>query len=145
LRAAAKPQIEPARTELGDLHRLMYTSGTTARPKGVMISYGNLLAKNASHIVEFGMTAACGNLACGPLYHLGALDLTTTSLMYLGAPTHVLRRFDVHSVATAIETHRITDVWLAPAMINLLVSEPTIGERDLSSVRLIVDGGEKMP
>ena len=128
-----------------DVHRLMYTSGTTARPKGVMITYGNLLAKNASHIVEFGMTAGCVGLACGPLYHVGALDLTTTTLMYLGAPTHVLRRFEPGQVLESIERHAVTDIWLAPAMINLLLQHEDLGRRDLSSVRLIIDGGEKMP
>jgi fatty-acyl-CoA synthase len=141
----AEPVAEPAPTAADDIHRLMYTSGTTSRPKGVMISYGNLWAKNAAHIVEFEMTAACVNLACGPLYHVGALDLTTTTLMYLGATTHVLRRFEAAAVLEAIERERITDVWLAPAMIAALVTHPEAAHRDLSSLRLIVDGGEKMP
>jgi fatty-acyl-CoA synthase len=141
----AAPVIEPAPTLPGDIHRLMYTSGTTSRPKGVMISYGNLWAKNATGAVEFEMTAACVNLACGPLYHVGALDLTTTTLMYLGATTHVLRRFEPAAVLEAIERDQITDVWLAPAMIAALVTHPDAPRRDLSSLRLIIDGGEKMP
>ena len=141
----ATPVIDPAPTMPGDTHRLMYTSGTTSRPKGVMISYGNLWAKNAAHVVEFEMTSACVNLACGPLYHVGALDLTTTTLMYLGATTHVLRKFEPAAVLEAIEREQITDVWLAPAMIAALVAHPDAARRDLSSLRLIIDGGEKMP
>jgi fatty-acyl-CoA synthase len=141
----AAPVVSPAPTLPGDIHRLMYTSGTTSRPKGVMISYGNLWAKNATGVVEFEMTAECVNLACGPLYHVGALDLTTTTLMYLGATTHVLRRFEAAAVLEAIERERITDVWLAPAMIAALVAHPDAARRDLSSLRLIIDGGEKMP
>jgi acyl-CoA synthetase (AMP-forming)/AMP-acid ligase II len=144
LRGSA-PVTEPAPTTPADTHRLMYTSGTTSRPKGVMISYANLWAKNAAHIVEFEMTSSCVNLACGPLYHVGALDLTTTTLMYLGATSHVLRRFDSAAVLEAIEAERITDVWLAPAMIAALVAHPDAARRDLTSLRLIIDGGEKMP
>jgi fatty-acyl-CoA synthase len=144
LRGAA-PIHDPAEVGADDLHRLMYTSGTTARPKGVMITYGNLFAKNASHIVEFGMTAQGVNLACGPLYHVGALDLTTSTMMYLGARTHILRRFEAGTALEAIERHRATDVWLAPVMIKLLLDHPDLASRDLSSVRLIIDGGEKMP
>ncbi len=145
LRGQSSPLVEPAEVGAGDVHRLMYTSGTTSRPKGVMITYGNLEAKNISHIVEFGMTAADVNLVCGPLYHVGGLDLTTTTLMYLGAPSHILRRFQPGQLLGAIERHRATHVWLAPVMINQVLSEPSLGERDLSSIRLIIDGGEKMP
>jgi acyl-CoA synthetase (AMP-forming)/AMP-acid ligase II len=145
LRAAARPRADAADLAADDVHRLMYTSGTTARPKGVMITYGNLYAKNVSHIVEFGMTAEDVGLACGPLYHVGALDLTTTTLMYLGARTHVLRRFDATAALDAIERHRVSHIWLAPAMINAILGEPGLDRRDLGSVRLIIDGGEKMP
>src|SRR5205823_5358267 len=71
--AAAQPVPEPAETGPDDVHRLMYTSGTTARPKGVAITFGNLQAKNAAHAVELGFTAADRGLAAGPLYHVGAL------------------------------------------------------------------------
>jgi acyl-CoA synthetase (AMP-forming)/AMP-acid ligase II len=68
-----------------DVHRLMYTSGTTGRPKGVMITHANLAWKNYAHLVEFGVTDADVGLACGPLYHVGALDLTTTTMIAAGA------------------------------------------------------------
>ena len=56
--------------EPDDVHRLMYTSGTTGRPKGVMITHANLAWKNLAHITEFGFTSADLGLACGPLYHV---------------------------------------------------------------------------
>jgi acyl-CoA synthetase (AMP-forming)/AMP-acid ligase II len=145
LRESAGPLAQPAEVVDGDVHRLMYTSGTTSRPKGVMISYGNLHAKNVSHIVELGVTAEDVNLVCGPLYHVGALDLTTTTMMYLGARSHIVRRFDAVAVLEAIERHRATHIWLAPVMIKGLLDEPSLATRDTTSVRLIIDGGEKMP
>jgi acyl-CoA synthetase (AMP-forming)/AMP-acid ligase II len=145
LRAQGPPRLDPVDVSADDVHRLMYTSGTTSRPKGVMITYGNLEAKNVSHIVEFGITAADINLVCGPLYHVGGLDLTTTTLMYVGAPSHIMRRFQPAQVLEAIERHSATHIWLAPVMINQLISEPALNQRDLSSVRVIIDGGEKMP
>ncbi len=128
-----------------DLHRLMYTSGTTGRPKGVMITHANLAWKNLAHIVEFGFTDADLGLACGPLYHVGALDLTTTSLIAAGATTIIHRTFDAAAVVDELERSRVTTVWLAPAMVNAIMALPGIEQRDLSSVRLVINGGEKMP
>jgi len=128
-----------------DVHRLMYTSGTTGRPKGVMITHANLAWKNYAHITEFGFTNADLGLACGPLYHVGALDLTTTSLIAAGATTIIHRVFSAPDVVDEIERSGVTAVWLAPAMVNAIMALPDIEQRDLSSVRLVINGGEKMP
>lgn len=145
LRAAARPHHVVADVSRDDVLRLMYTSGTTARPKGVMITHGNLDAKNAAHAVELGFAGHDIGLACGPLYHVGALDLTTTTLLHVGATTHVLRTFNAATLLDAIESLRATTVWLAPAMVNLVLADPGLATRDLSSMRVIIDGGEKMP
>ena len=134
-----------ALTEHDDVHRLMYTSGTTGRPKGVMITHANLAWKNLAHIVEFGFTSGDLGLACGPLYHVGALDLTTTSLIAAGAPTIIHPNFDAATVVDELERSRVTTVWLAPAMVNAIMALPDVEHRDLSSVRVIINGGEKMP
>jgi fatty-acyl-CoA synthase len=128
-----------------DTHRLMYTSGTTGRPKGAMITHANLAWKNYAHIAEFGFTEADVGLACGPLYHVGALDLTTTSLIAAGASTILHSTFDADNVVDEIERSRVTTVWMAPAMVRAVLDLPRIEERDLSSVRLLIGGGEKMP
>jgi acyl-CoA synthetase (AMP-forming)/AMP-acid ligase II len=128
-----------------DIHRLMYTSGTTGRPKGVMLTYANLAWKNYAHITEFGFGANDIGLACGPLYHVGALDLTTTTLFAVGASTIIHATFDAQSVVDEIERSRVTAVWLAPAMVRAILDLPGVEQRDLSSVRLLIGGGEKMP
>jgi acyl-CoA synthetase (AMP-forming)/AMP-acid ligase II len=135
----------PARVAGDDVHRLMYTSGTTGRPKGVMLTHANLAWKNLAHLVEFGITSADLGLACGPLYHVGALDLTTTTLIAAGAKVIIHRLFDAAAVVDEIERSRVTTVWLAPAMVKDIMALPDITRRDLSSVRLVINGGEKMP
>ena len=134
-----------ARVAADDVHRLMYTSGTTGRPKGVMLSHANLAWKNYAHITEFGFTAADIGLACGPLYHVGALDLVTTTMIAVGATTIIHRAFDAARVVGEIEASRVTCVWTAPAMVRAILDVPGVEARDLSSVRLIIAGGEKMP
>jgi acyl-CoA synthetase (AMP-forming)/AMP-acid ligase II len=110
-----------------------------------MITHANLAWKNLAHIVEFGVTSDDLGLACGPLYHVGALDLTTTTLIAAGATTIIHRVFDASEVVDEIERSRVTTVWLAPAMVNSIMALPDIEQRDLSSVRLVINGGEKMP
>ena len=124
----------------------MYTSGTTGRPKGVMLTHANLAWKNSAHVTEFGFTRADVGLACGPLYHVGALDLVTTTMIAVGATTIIHRVFDA-------ERGRRRDRALArharsgprPAMVRAILDVPGIEQRDLSSVRVIIAGGEKMP
>ena len=137
--------VAPSPAVPDDVHRLMYTSGTTGHPKGVMLTHANLAWKNLAHVVEFGFTSADLGLACGPLYHVGALDLTTTSLIAAGATVIIHRAFDAAAVVDELERSRVTTVWLAPAMVNAVMSLPDVERRDLSSVRVIINGGEKMP
>ncbi|MDT2005464.1 long-chain fatty acid--CoA ligase [Rhodococcus opacus] len=132
--------VEPA-----DLQRLMYTSGTTSRPKGVMLSHQNLLYKNLAHILEFSLTSADTTLVCGPLYHVGGMDLPGLATLHAGGRLCLLRRFDPAAVIDAVEHLRPTNVWLAPSMMNSILQLPDIASRDTSSIRFITGGGEKMP
>ncbi|GAA5161490.1 long-chain fatty acid--CoA ligase [Amycolatopsis dongchuanensis] len=135
--------VEPVGPD--DLQRLMYTSGTTSRPKGVRITHTNLLAKNLGHIVEFGITGEDTTLVCGPLYHVGGLDLPGLGTLHAGGSLVVLRKFDAREVVDTIERERPTNVWLAPSMMNALLQLPDLSRRDTSSIRFIIGGGEKMP
>jgi len=128
-----------------DLQRLMYTSGTTSRPKGVMISHANLAWKNAAHVGEFSITATDVGLAVGPLYHVGALDVTATTLLSAGGKVVLHRRFDARATLSAMADEGITNVWLAPAMINQMLEVSGVDDYEFPTMRFVIYGGEKMP
>lgn len=127
------------------LQRLMYTSGTTSRPKGVCITHGNFLWKNFGHILEFGLTSEDVTLVCGPLYHVGGLDLPGLGTLHVGGSLVIMCKFDPSETLRLIERERATGVWLAPAMMNAILQLPDLPAYDKSSLRFIIGGGEKMP
>ena len=127
------------------LQRLMYTSGTTSRPKGVCISHRNVMAKNFALMIEFGLSDHDVTAVAGPLYHVGALDMGGLATLHAGGSLVLQRRFDAPTLIGLMERHRATTVWLAPAMVNALLQEESLGDADLTSLRAILSGGEKMP
>jgi acyl-CoA synthetase (AMP-forming)/AMP-acid ligase II len=144
IRANRGASVSPVEMDQADMQRLMYTSGTTARPKGVVITYGNLHWKNVAHIIEFGITSADRTLIAGPLYHVGAYDLPATGVFYAGGSLVILPRFDPLAVLAACQSERATNLWLAPSMLNAVI-QAADGSYDTSSVRFVINGGEKMP
>ena len=141
--------VPPVEVGEADLHRLMYSSGTTAHPKGVPITYRNLYWKTIGHVAEFGISAADRTLMAGPMYHVGAFDLPGIGTWWVGGSLVILPRFDVPDLLATIERERPTNVWLAPAMVNAVLNgiaqSPELGMSDTSSVRFITGGGEKTP
>ncbi len=128
----------------GDLFRLMYTSGTTDRPKGVMHSYENYMWKCLDHITALGMTAQDRLLVIGPLYHVGAFDLPGLAVLLCGGLLAVQRDFDPETALRQIERERLTGAWMAPVMLNRCLAHGR-GNLDLESFRWLIGGGERTP
>ncbi|CPN82769.1 substrate-CoA ligase [Bordetella pertussis] len=136
------PQAAVAET---DLVRLMYTSGTTSRPKGVMHSYGNLHWKSIDHVIALGLTASEKLLVVGPLYHVGAFDLPGIAVLWVGGTLCVHREFDPEAVLASIERHRLTCGWMAPVMLSRVLTVPDPDRFDLDTFAWCIAGGEKTP
>ncbi|MBP0630499.1 AMP-binding protein [Cupriavidus sp. AcVe19-1a] len=128
-----------------DLYRLMYTSGTTDRPKGVMHTYGNMVWKCLDHIAALGLTKSDKLLVVGPLYHVGAFDLPGVAVWMVGGALVVERDFEAERALSLIASERITGGWMAPVMLNRCLSHPDRTRHDLSSFKWLVGGGERTP
>lgn len=141
----AAPVSEPCVRRPEDLFRLMYTSGTTDRPKGVIHSYANYHWKCLDHIAVLGLHGAERLLVVGPLYHVGAFDLPGLAVLQMGGLLAVMREFDPEPTLALIERERLTSAWMAPVMLNRLLALPDRGRLDLSSLRWQIGGGERTP
>lgn len=128
-----------------DLFRLMFTSGTTDRPKAVTHTYNNVFWKSLDHIAALGLSATDRLLVVGPLYHVGAYDLPGIAVLMMGGSLCILRDFDPSASLEAIERFRLTGGWMAPAMLNLILGMETTRTFDLVSFRWLIGGGERTP
>jgi fatty-acyl-CoA synthase len=129
----------------GDLMRLMYTSGTTDRPKGVMLSYENFYWKSADQTVALGLNADTRLLIVGPLYHVGALDLPGIAVLWHGGLMSILRNFDAEQALAMIEGEKLNAAWFAPVMTTAILTCPNRHRYDVSSLKWAIGGGEKTP
>jgi fatty-acyl-CoA synthase len=128
-----------------DLMRLMYTSGTTDRPKGVMLTYENFYWKSADQVMVLGVNRETRLLVTGPLYHVGALDLPGIAVLWQGGMLSIQRDFDAAQCLAAIEADRLNAAWLAPVMTTSILTLPDRERYDVSSLRWAIGGGEKTP
>src|SRR5262249_41292510 len=91
-----------------DLFRLMYTSGTTDHPKGVIHTYANFYWKCADHVVALGLGAGDRLLIAGPLYHVGAFDLPGMAVLWVGGMIAIERDFDPACALSSIAREKLT-------------------------------------
>ena len=133
---AESAEFEPVEINENDLLGLFYTSGTTAEPKGVMLTHKNIMANVEHGERVFDYTPDDIFLHSAPMFHLadGAAVFSNTAR---GATQAFIPRFDPAHVLETISRERITGTVLVPTMINFLLQVPDIGSYDLSSLRQI--------
>lgn len=135
--------VDPAVIE-SDQCQLMYTSGTTGRPKGVVISHGNVLWNLFNTILGREDRPGQVSVIVGPLYHTAALNNHFTIQVALGGKSVLLSRFDPDTLLNTVEKERINVISGAPAFYHLLMQHPRAHDYDRSSITKCTAGSDKL-
>lgn len=139
------PADEPSTTVTeNDLYLIMYTSGTTGRPKGVMISHKNCMANTVNMVLELKIQHDDVSILVMPLYHIGGLWPILVHF-YQGGRIILQRKFDETAVLEAIQEETVTTFNLVPIMLIRLLEHEHLQQYDLRCLRLIFYGGAPMP
>jgi long-chain acyl-CoA synthetase len=147
--AAASP-VEPP-DDLPPLEGLLYTSGTSGRPKGVrlpgsMFAGGKTMTEHVANLASTSRYAGRGpHLVVGPMYHTGPLAGLRT--LATGTPVVIAGHFDAESVLSAIDTHQVATSLMVPTHFTRLLALPPETRRryDVSSISLITHTGAPCP
>lgn len=129
----------------GDLAQLLYTSGTTSRPKGAMMTHSALVHEYLSCILSLDLSADDEPLVTMPLYHSAAMHVFAMPYLSLGATVHLMAAPDIPEILRRVEQDSIRSLFLAPTVWVPLASHPDLETRDLSSLRKAQYGASIMP
>ncbi len=125
---------------------LMYTSGTTGRPKGAVWSHDNTLWFTAMQAMQWGLDENTVGMTTGPMYHVGAVEDLASATLAVGGHAVVLGSggFSIRRVLEIIAHRRVTDVFLFPFMIYQLTRLEDWQAYDLSTLKRILSGGDPL-
>jgi len=123
-----------------EVAHLYYTSGTTGRPKGVMLTHDNVCVHALGAVAELHLTDTDVWAHVAPMFHL-ADAWATFAVTWVGGSHVMIPHFQVEAVLAAIQGHTITLTNLIPTMLNMMVNHPKVLDYDYSSLRVILSGG----
>ena len=137
---SAQSAVDPkVATKPSDIAFQLYSSGTTGRPKGVMLTNDNFFALLPAARDVWGMSENTVNLVAMPLFHIGGGGWATAG-QFAGARSIIMRDVDPAAMLTLIEKQRITHGFVVPALLQFALIMPNIGTTDFSSLELIAYG-----
>ncbi|MGA4787564.1 acyl-CoA synthetase [Nocardia sp. AB354] len=134
-----------SRASATDLAQLLYTSGTTSKPKGAMMTHEALVFEYVSSVIALDLRANDNPLVAMPLYHSAGMHVFMLPYLAVGATVHLMATPDIPEILRRVEQDRIGSLFLAPTVWVPLSNHPDLERRDLSSLRKAQYGASIMP
>jgi fatty-acyl-CoA synthase len=145
LTAGSPEGVEAPRLTYDDAWAILYTSGTTGRPKGAQVTYGNFFYNAIGMGLAIDLTSQDVNLNVLPTFHAGGLGLYAGPTFHAGGTVVVMRAFDPAELLRLIDAWQVSVLLLVPAIYLMLTQYPEFDKYDLSSVRSWASGGSALP
>ena len=129
---------------LADDAVILYTSGTTGRPKGAVLTHGNLTFNTMNQLAHADVLGTDTALCMSPLFHATGLGQVSLPTLFKGGRVIVAPRFEPGGVLAAVSAYGIASFSAVPTMLQLLCDHPDFGTADLSSLRYVIYGGSSV-
>ncbi|MBI3109632.1 AMP-binding protein [Candidatus Daviesbacteria bacterium] len=136
--------LQPYEGDETEMTVLMYTSGTTGTPKGVMLSHSSFTEYCLSNVNPADPGSEESNILTVPLYHIAGMQAMMAAVW--GGRTLVLQRqFEPVEWMRLVQEHRVNRAMMVPTMLKMLIDHPDFAKYDLSSLKVITYGAAPMP
>lgn len=144
LTSTAPASPPPREGRMDDPHEIIFTSGTTGQPKGVVWSNGTVMWNSLQQVADFGLGPQHSTYAIIDLYYIGGRHDFTWAILHQGGTVHIKPSsgFDAEEVVRYVAQHGITHVLWVPTMLYEILSLPTLADHDLSALKMIMCGGQ---
>ncbi|NUP73088.1 MAG: o-succinylbenzoate--CoA ligase [Sinomonas sp.] len=144
LRAAPAEPIDET-VALDDPAMILYTSGTTGRPKGALLTHGNITWNCYNVLVDTDLASTDIALMISPLFHVASLDMGLLPILLKGGTAVLEQKFEPGRALELIERHRITTLNGVPTTFQMLAEHPSWATTDLASLTKLTCGGSAIP
>jgi acyl-CoA synthetase (AMP-forming)/AMP-acid ligase II len=141
LTAVTSDPVPDAEVGLDDLQRILYTSGTTSHPKGVMHTHGNVIWNQLGQLLELELTTADRTMVSAPLFHVSGIEAPGHATLYAGGTMVMTRSYAGRDIVEVAARERVTGMVLAAQIVYDILAMPDLADFDLSPLRFIIFGG----
>ena len=131
--------------DLEDSFIIVYTSGTTGRPKGALLTQNNVFITSINQIIDFKCTTNDITLTMLPMFHVGGSFILTLPILHVGGTVVIMKSFEPVQALELIEKNQVTALFGVPAMWGAILTAENIGTADISSLRITFSGGASQP
>lgn len=144
---AGATDAEPERPPLSedDPYCLLYTSGTTGRPKGAILPHRHILWNCINTVISWGLREDDASPILTPLFHAGGLFAFMTPILYAGGRLTLARTFEPEESLRSIVSEKCTVILGVPTLFHLWFNTPYFKQADFAHVRFWINGGAAMP